>query len=205
MDIDTLVLAIVQPEDADAAISALNQAGLAVTLISTIGGFLGTGNVTLLIGLRSKDVEQAVGLLKAQCHKRTAHPSLAAPAETKVSGATIFVFPVARYLHLGTTSTNADFQREPSVPGTIQMVLVIVTNEHLNKLLETLTDWSYRATLISTTGGFLRRGNATLLIGARSERVDSIANQIRQVCGVIPTNDSVATIFVLDIARYARM
>jgi uncharacterized protein YaaQ len=205
MDIDTLVLAIVQPEDVDATISALNQAGLAVTLISTIGGFLGTGNVTLLIGLRSNDVEQAIGLLKAQCHKRTVHPSLAAPAETKVGGATIFVFPVARYIHLGTASTIADFQREPSVPGTMQMILVLVANEHLSKLLETLTDWSYRATLISTTGGFLRRGNATLLIGARSERIDSIANQIRQVCGATATNDSVATIFVLDIAQYARM
>jgi uncharacterized protein YaaQ len=205
MDVDRLVLAIVQREDADAAISALNQAGLAVTLISTIGGFLGTSNVTLLIGLRSNDVEQAIGLLKTQCHKRTVHSSLIAPAETDVGGATIFVFPVARYIHLGTTYTIADFQREPSTRGTLQMILAIVSNEQVGKLLETLTDWSYRVTLISTTGGFLHRGNATLLIGARSERVNSIVDQIRQVYGMTAMNNSAATIFVLAIAQHERM
>ncbi|MCI0475893.1 MAG: cyclic-di-AMP receptor [Anaerolineales bacterium] len=205
MDIDTLVLAIIQREDADAAIGTLNHAGFAVTLISTIGGFLRTGNVTLLIGLRSNDVEQAIGLLKTQCHKRIVHSSLIASAETDIGGATIFVFPVARYIHLGTTYTIADFQREPSPLGTLQMILAIVSDEQAGKLLETLTDWSYRATLISTTGGFLHRGNATLLIGVRSERVDSIVEQIRQVCQTNSTNEPSATIFVLDVARLERV
>jgi hypothetical protein len=112
---------------------------------------------------------------------------------------------VARYIHLGTTYTIADFQRQPSTPGTLQIILAIVSNEQAGKLLETLTDWSYRATLISTTGGFLHRGNATLLIGARSERVNSIVDLIRQVYGVTATKGSVATIFVLDIAQHERM
>ena len=205
MDVDRLVLAIIQREDADAAISALNQAGLAVTLISTIGGFLGTSNVTLLIGLRSNDLEQAIGLLRTHCHKRTVHTSLIAPTETEVGSATIFVFPVTRYVHMGADHTIVDSQRKPSEPGTLQLILAIVSNEQSGKLVETLTEWSYRATLISTTGGFLHRGNATLLIGARSERVESIVDQIRQVCGVTATKGSVATIFVLDIAQHERM
>jgi uncharacterized protein YaaQ len=71
--------------------------------------------------------------------------------------------------------------------------------------MERLTDWSYSATLISTTGGFLRRGNSTLFIGARSERVDSSINQIQQVAGAMSVEEPVATIFVLDIFEYERM
>jgi uncharacterized protein YaaQ len=85
------------------------------------------------------------------------------------------------------------------------MIPAIISNEQAGKLLETLTDWSYRVTLISTTGGFLHRGNATLLIGARLERVNSIVNQIRQVYGMTAMNDSAATIFVLAIAQHERM
>jgi uncharacterized protein YaaQ len=59
------------------------------------------------------------------------------------------------------------------------LILAIVSQEQSGKLVETLTNWSYRATLIGTTGGFWRRGNVTLLVGVRAERVDSIVEQIR--------------------------
>ncbi len=195
MEIDALALAIIQREDADAAIGALNRAGFAVTLIASVGGFLRARNVTLLIGLRAGEVERALGLLKMCCHKRTV------PAGTIVGGATIFVFPVTRYVHWGAARVIVDSQRAPSEPGALHMILAIVAQEQAGKLIETLTDWSYRATLISTTGGFWRRGNATILSGVRAERVDSIVEQIRRVCKMNPTNEPVATIFVLDVAR----
>ncbi len=99
-----------------------------------------------------------------------------------VGGATIFVLFVTRYVHAGADRVIVDALRGPSEPGTLQLILAIVSKEQSGKLVATLTDWSYRATLIGTTGGFLRRGNATILIGDRSERVDSIVEQIRQVC-----------------------
>jgi len=217
MDVDRLVFAILQPEDAEAATSALNQAGFAVTRISSVGGFLGTHNVTLLIGLPSSNVERALGVLRDHCHRRTVPVNVTdhevvsyrsvsvPPTAAVVGGATVFVLPVARYLRLGVDHPIVDSKHRPVEPGTIQLVLVIVPNEPSGKLLERLTDWSYRATLISTTGGFLRSGNSTLFIGARSERVDSIIDQIQQVASVTAVKDSVATIFVLDISQYERI
>ncbi len=202
MNIDTLVLAVIQREDADTTIGTLTHAGFAVTLIASVGGYLGASNVTLLIGLSSNDVERALSLLKTCCHKRIVHPSTAAaPAEVSIGGATIFVLPVTRYVHIGADHAIVDSRREPSAPGTLQLILAIVSQRHSGKLVETLTDWSYRATLIGTTGGFWGRGNATLLSGVRSERVDSIVDQIRQVCETNLTNEPIATILVLNLAQ----
>ncbi|MBI5304472.1 MAG: cyclic-di-AMP receptor [Chloroflexi bacterium] len=215
MDIDRLVLAIVQPKDAEAITRALNQADLAVTHISSVGGFLGTHNVTLLIGLPSNDVERALELLRTHCHRRTVpanvpgrevepHQSGFAPP-TAVGSATVFVLPVARYLRLEGDHLSVDSTPQSVEPGTMQLVLVIVSNEPSGELLKRLTNWSYRATRFSTIGGFSHRENATLLIGARAERVNSILDQIRQVCAAAPMNNSAATIFVLDIAQHARL
>ncbi|MBI5030170.1 MAG: cyclic-di-AMP receptor [Chloroflexi bacterium] len=217
MDIDKLILAIVQREDADAAMNVLTQAGLSVTRISSLGGFMGTHNVTLLIGLSSNNVDRAISILRIHCHKRTVpvHMTTPAPAShlsgfmrpivADVGSAVVFVFPVARYIHLGANQSSVDAKHAFLEPGALQLVLVIVSDNQSGKLLKRLTDWSYHATLISTTGGFLKRGNATLMIGVRSERVDSILEQVHQVTGGTVTKDSAATVFVLEITRQERM
>lgn len=217
MDIDRLMLAIVQSEDADTATNALNQAGLAVTRISSVGGLLKTRNVTLLIGLSASDVDRATAVLRAHCHWRSVPVHLPAPEATlpqsafapssaaDVGSAVVWVCPVTRHVRLGISHPLVDSTYQSVEPGTMQMVLAVVPGEQAGKLLERLTDWSYHATLISTTGGFLRRGNATLFIGVRSERVDSVIDQIRQAANATAVNDSVATIFVLTIARHERI
>ncbi len=199
MNIDTFLLAVVQQEDADAVTRALTHAGLAVTMMASVGGFLGTSNVTLLIGLGATDVERALDLLNAYCERRTVHTPRVTTGTT-VGGATVLSFPVARYVHLGADRTIIDTRRKPMEPGKAQLVLAIVPKEQAGKLVEVLTDWSYHATLIGTTGGFLRRGNATLLVGVRSERVDPIVEQIRQVTEA-NSSEPMATIFVLDLDR----
>lgn len=213
MDFDRLMLAIVQHEDADAATNALTQAGLSVTRISSLGGFLGVHNVSLLVGLSLGDVDQAIGILRAHCNKRTVPVHVSAqqvasppvlftqPTVADVGSAVVFVIPVARYVHLGADQSIIDVKHELIEPGSMQLVLVIVSDNQSGKLLERLTDWSYHATLISTTGGFLRRGNATLFIGVRSERVSSIVEQVQQVYSMNSTDERMATIFVLNVSR----
>ena len=206
MDIDRLMLAIIQKEDAEAVMQALKQAGLSATLIASTGGFLGAGNLTVLIGLKAAGVEQTLSLLHAACHKRiVSRTDPAGVQDTLISGAIVFVSPVARYVRVKADGITVDSHPSWIETGTMKLILAIITQEDAGKLLGVLTDWSYRATLISTTGSFLRHGNGTVLMGVRSERVDSIVNQIRQVCHTHLLNDAVATIFVLDLARFERL
>lgn len=67
----------------------------------------------------------------------------------------------------------------------MKLVIAIVPQEHSDAILDALMAAEYRATHISTTGGFLRRGNATLLIGVEANQVDDVLKRIRAACASI--------------------
>jgi len=218
MNAPSLLLAIVQSEDADTATRALVQAGLRVTRISSMGGFLQTGNVTLLLGLDRSQVAQAIELLAANCQTHTAfisvapqmievhHAGYVMPLEVEVGGATIFVLPVERVVRFGARKEIAASASEKGRVAGMKLVMAIVPQERSGEILDVLMAGQYRATLISTTGGFLRRGNATLLIGVESEKTDDVLRRIEDVCTAAALRESAAvawaTVFVLDVEQY---
>lgn len=104
--IQKLMTAVIQIQDVEKAISALNESGLSVTRMSSSGGFLGRRNVTLLIGLPEGYETTAVKILSKACRRRVeyiATPFEGAPfhlptqTPITVGGATIFTFEVERY------------------------------------------------------------------------------------------------------------
>ncbi|MBE5759892.1 MAG: hypothetical protein E7332_07705 [Clostridiales bacterium] len=64
----------------------------------------------------------------------------------------------------------------------MKLMIVIVQDEDAGKLLAALNKKQIRVTRLSTTGGFLRRGNTTLLIGIENELVDDVKETIREYC-----------------------
>lgn len=222
--IQSLVLAIVQHNDAESAIHALSADGFQVTCISTIGGFLRTGNVTLLIGLPRNDVPRALELLSEHCRKRTsfinAEPfvpaggiaSLVAPVEVEIGGAAVFVLPVEQFVHIDAQRKVLTFEPgekkgEPMrTKVNMKLVMAIVPEEFAERILDSLTQADYGATLVSTTGGFLRKGNATLLIGVEATQVEQAIQRIEQACldrlSRINTPDSSVNVFVLNVEQF---
>ena len=104
--INLLMFAVIQIQDSDQTIEALNKAGLEVTRIASTGGFLGRRNATLLIGLNRENYDTAIEIFRNNCRRRTEyiatrlegspfHLPLTTPVT--VGGATIFTFPVERY------------------------------------------------------------------------------------------------------------
>jgi uncharacterized protein YaaQ len=219
MDTQCLMLAVVQPEDAEAATGALTEAGLRVTRISSIGGFLRAGNVTLLLGLDRSQVSHASKLLADHCERRTSYvdatPTVdfragyAMPVETVIGGAHIFVISVERIMRVGAQVEATTFEMQERRDGGMKMVIAIVPEKHSYEILDALVEAQYRATLISTTGGFLRKGNATLLIGVRDERADGVLQHIQGVCAAISLRGNSeapwATVFVLDMEQYVQV
>lgn len=105
-----LVVSIVQHEDADQLMRALNQEGYTCTKIGSTGGFLRRGNVTLLVGAEEAKVTALLNIITRTCHKRThlANPYLfmepdgymAEPIEVEVGGAVVFVLEIDRMLRV---------------------------------------------------------------------------------------------------------
>ncbi len=64
----------------------------------------------------------------------------------------------------------------------MKLLISVINSDDLHALVDALMGEGYRATTISTTGGFLREGNATLLIGVADDELDRVLKIIRNNC-----------------------
>ena len=104
-----LIIAIVQDEDASRLISNLMADDFRVTKLATTGGFLRSGNTTLLIGVENERLQAAMGIVEKVCKSRkqiatspapisgTTGVFVPYPIEVTVGGATVFVLDVEQF------------------------------------------------------------------------------------------------------------
>ena len=64
----------------------------------------------------------------------------------------------------------------------MQLLIVIAQDEDAELLSQRLSASDLRATKIDTVGGFLARGNITLLLGVEDDRVEDVLSVIRATC-----------------------
>jgi uncharacterized protein YaaQ len=106
----------------------------------------------------------------------------------------------------------------------MKLVMGIVNSDDAGRLLDVLNQAGFRATRVSTTGGFLRQGNATIFIGTEDQKVSEVLDLIQENCHTrrqyvhplppvmepgemyMPTPVDVqvggATVFVLDVVQF---
>ena len=103
-----LIFAIVNREDEKKVMDKLGKKGFIVTRLSSTGGFLKAGNATLLIGVSSNRVEQALEIIKnnAKARKQVVNSTMQneitggfipMPLEINIGGATVFVVDVDKF------------------------------------------------------------------------------------------------------------
>ncbi len=106
-----LIVAIVNKDDSGELTARLSKEGFMSTKLSTTGGFLRAGNVTLLIGVEEEKVDGCLKIMEECCSKRTQVVSTAAgnhadqfftslPVEITVGGATVFIVDVERFIKM---------------------------------------------------------------------------------------------------------
>ena len=102
-----LILTIVAKDDAGKVTKTLLNNDFFVTKLSSTGGFLRGGNVTLMTGVSDSDVEKVINIISSCCKSRKEFVSnpfvgeygttISAPIEVTVGGATIFVMDVEQF------------------------------------------------------------------------------------------------------------
>lgn len=104
-----LVFAIVHDEDGHKVMKELNANGFSVTKLCSTGGFLRSGNTTLLVGVEEEKVDTVIDIIKKKSKSRkqilnsSAIPGnmngmmMPYPVEVVIGGATIFVLDVERF------------------------------------------------------------------------------------------------------------
>ncbi len=108
----------------------------------------------------------------------------------------------------------------------MKMVMAIVQNDDSGGLANALRKNGFSSTLISTTGGFLREGNATFMIGVEEQRLEALLKLIRDNCVTrtqfvnpmppvmepgelylaqpVEVQVGGATVFVIDVQRFEK-
>jgi len=88
----------------------------------------------------------------------------------------------------------------------MKMMIVIINDRDAEPVMQALVEQDFRATRISSTGVFLRRGNTTLLIGLEEEKVDQALEIIRENSTQPEEHDQRrATVFVLPVSSYEQL
>lgn len=109
----------------------------------------------------------------------------------------------------------------------MKLVIAIIHKDDSLKLRNTLIENDFRVTKLSTSGGFLRSENATLLIGVEEEQLPALLEHIRNICHTrnelvvspvseffaasphmgLPLEVTVggATVFVLDVDQFIKI
>lgn len=111
-----LVLAIIHDYDVDPVLRALIGGGFSVTRIASAGGFLRTGNVTIMIGAEDEQVDLCVNILAQTGSRRTVPPPADAHsgyddttangvASVSLGGVSVFVLPIERFERIMATGT----------------------------------------------------------------------------------------------------
>ena len=64
----------------------------------------------------------------------------------------------------------------------MKLIVAIVQDEDAGRLVSALMDKGFGVTKLATTGGFLRAGNTTLLLGVDEEKFQGAMDVIEKVC-----------------------
>lgn len=64
----------------------------------------------------------------------------------------------------------------------MKLIIAVVQDKDSTKLLSDLVDNNFRATKLATTGGFLKSGNTTFMIGTEELRVKKALEIIKRNC-----------------------
>jgi uncharacterized protein YaaQ len=87
----------------------------------------------------------------------------------------------------------------------MKMMIAIIRDIDDDNVTHALTGAEFRVTRIASTGGFLKHGNNTLLIGLEDEKVEQAMQIIYNMCCPSPAPEiRRATIFVLNVNEQIR-
>ncbi|MCD6290294.1 MAG: cyclic-di-AMP receptor [Anaerolineae bacterium] len=97
----------------------------------------------------------------------------------------------------------------------MKLLFSVVNSRDAGELAHALVEAGFRVTLMSSAGGFLRRGNTTLLVATEDERVEEALRIINDTCHPPPDGGlyipglgtrqiGAATVMILEVERFER-
>lgn len=87
----------------------------------------------------------------------------------------------------------------------MKLIIAIIRDLDADPVTSALTEQRFRVTRTSSTGGLLRRGVTTLMIGVDDDRVDAAIQVLRDRTSPAAEGEKRATIFVVNIENHVQV
>ncbi len=87
----------------------------------------------------------------------------------------------------------------------MKLVVAILKDSDALAVTDVLVEAHFRVTRIASTGGFLRRGNVTLLLGVEAGAVEQVFRLIEENCQPPEAGQHKATLFVLPAEDFVQL
>lgn len=88
----------------------------------------------------------------------------------------------------------------------MKLIIAVLRDEDNERVSHALIEAGFGVTRIASTGGFLRRGSSTMMVGLDDEQVESAIAIIRSSCAP-PSEPGVkrGALFVLNVAKFEQV
>ena len=88
----------------------------------------------------------------------------------------------------------------------MKLIIAIVNSDDSSSVQGALTEGGYFVTKLSTTGGFLKKGNTTFFVGTNDDKVEDCPTEMGEFFTPIMVDVLVggATVFVLNIDQFEK-
>jgi uncharacterized protein YaaQ len=80
----------------------------------------------------------------------------------------------------------------------MKLIVFVTDDAHADASVDALVDQGFRVTRLATTGGFLRRGNTTLLVGVEDDQIERAYDLVKRAA---PGTLAIS----MDLERYERL
>ncbi|MDY0019472.1 MAG: cyclic-di-AMP receptor [Anaerolineae bacterium] len=87
----------------------------------------------------------------------------------------------------------------------MKLIIAIIKDSDALAVSDALVEQKFGVTRIASTGGFLRHGNVTLLIGVNDDELSHVFQVIGDNCQTPPSDQHKATIFVLPAEDFVQL
>ena len=86
----------------------------------------------------------------------------------------------------------------------MKLIIAIVNSDDSSSVQGALTEGGYFVTKLSTTGGFLKKGNTTFFVGTNDDKVEDCISIIKAHSIMVDVLVGGATVFVLNIDQFEK-
>ena len=87
----------------------------------------------------------------------------------------------------------------------MKLIIAIIRDADSESITQALTAAHFRITRIASTGGLLRRGVTTMLVGVDDDQVDAAIQVLKGACSPAPQGEKRATVFVVPVENFTQV